>query len=128
MPYFVLAVVAALAFWALQQCSMDWTPNQRSAENAPSKRDVRLVFSDSDYPAEAQQNGEEGTVRARLDIDASGRVARCTVIRSSGHALLDSATCNILRSRARFAPARDRYGNVRPDSYVTPPITWRLAE
>ena len=135
-PYLIVAIVAALAVWGVQQCSIQNSRPEREADqNAPVRvesyttgipepirGDVRTVFSDSDYPAEAQRNGEEGTVQARLDIDGSGRVARCTVIRSSGHELLDSATCSILRRRARFEPTRDG------TTYVTPPVTWRLGE
>jgi protein TonB len=93
-----------------------------------AKGDVRYIFSDDDYPADAQRAGEEGTVQAKLDIDPSGRVVRCTVIRSSGHTSLDAGTCRILIRRARFVPAKDRNGEATADTYVTPPVTWRLYE
>lgn len=43
------------------------------------------------YPGEAIRRGWEGTVLLRLAIDASGRIARVTLERSSGHGLLDRA-------------------------------------
>jgi protein TonB len=52
----------------------------------------------------------------------------CNLTRSTGNGALDSATCNILRRRAKFTPARDSSGNPTTDTYNTPPITWRLAE
>jgi protein TonB len=87
---------------------------------------MRHVFSGDDYPAAAQVRGEEGDVRARLDVDTRGRVSRCTIVQSSGSESLDDATCRILEERARFAPARDAGGNPVADSVLTPPIVWRL--
>jgi protein TonB len=91
-----------------------------------AKADVRTIFSSDDYPADAQRNGEEGTVQAELSIDARGRVRGCRVIRSSGHASLDSATCSILQRRARFKPAQDVNGDAVASSVVTPLVVWRL--
>jgi len=76
---------------------------------------LRTLFSADDYPAEAQQNGEEGTVQVALTVDVNGKVSGCTVIRSSSYASLDRATCNILQRRARFVPARDAAGRPIPD-------------
>jgi len=130
-PYFIIAVVAALAIWtAQQQWTQDSNPPvaRETGHEGPrsASGDVRTVFSADDYPIEAQRKGEEGTVQARLDVDARGRVSRCTVIRSSGSVSLDSATCRILERRARFTPARDVNGKAVVDSYVTPPIRWQL--
>ena len=71
----------------------------------------RTLFSGDDYPASAQATGAEGTAQATLTIGPDGRVTGCNVIRSSGNGSLDSATCNILRRRAKFVPARDSNGN-----------------
>ena len=132
-PYFLLAAVAAIALWAFQQ---NWTQDsqppmtkpQEPAPSGPAKGDVRTLFSADDYPAEAQVNGEEGTVQARLTIAVDGTVGACTIIRSSGHRSLDDATCRILRQRAKFRPARDDYGRAVADTVVTPPVTWRLED
>ncbi len=72
--------------------------------------------------------GAEGTVQVSLSISADGRVAGCNVTRSSGNSALDSQTCNILKRRAKFTPARDSNGNPTSDTYNPPAITWRLAE
>ena len=50
----------------------------------------------------------------------------CNIIQSSGNGALDSATCNILRRRAKFVPARDSNGNATSDTITTPSIVWRL--
>jgi hypothetical protein len=35
--------------------------------------------------------------------------------------------CQVIRKRAKFTPARDAAGKPVRDSYVTPPVAWRLA-
>lgn len=97
-------------------------------EAARAKGDVRKLFRPDDYPVAAQQRGESGSLRARLDIAPSGKVERCTVTSSSGSRTLDNAACRILKARARFTPAKDSAGRPTGDSYVTPPITWTLVD
>ncbi|EIZ80966.1 TonB-like protein [Novosphingobium sp. Rr 2-17] len=64
-----------------------------------------------DYPAADVRLGHTGTVRFRLAIDASGKVASCTITQSSGYETLDTATCRNVTRRARFEPARDGSGD-----------------
>jgi protein TonB len=102
-------------------------PPPRKVQSATSaKGDLRTLFSNDDYPAAAQSSGAEGTAQATLSIDRDGRVVGCSLIRSTGNGSLDSATCNILRRRAKFTPARDSNGNATSDTITTPLITWRL--
>jgi protein TonB len=102
-------------------------PPPRKVQSATSaKGDLRTLFSTDDYPAAAQSSGAEGTAQATLSIGPDGRVVGCNLIRSTGNSSLDSATCNILRRRAKFVPARDSNGNATSDTITTPPITWRL--
>ena len=102
-------------------------PPPRKVQSAQSaKGDLRSLFSADDYPAAAQSAGAEGTVQASLTIGPDGRVVGCNVTRSSGNSSLDGATCNILRRRAKFTPARDSNGQPTTDSVSTPPIVWRL--
>lgn len=102
-------------------------PPPRKTQSAQSaKGDLRTLFSADDYPASAQSAGAEGTAQASLTIGPDGRVTGCNLIRSTGNGALDSATCNILRRRAKFTPARDSNGNPTSDTITTPPITWRL--
>jgi protein TonB len=53
-------------------------------------------------------------------------VVSCNLVRSTGNTALDQATCNILRRRAKFTPARDSNGNPTTDTVTTPPIRWQL--
>ena len=96
----------------------------QSAQSA--KGDLRTLFTTDDYPASALAANAEGTSQAQLTIGPTGAVVSCNIIRSSGNASLDSATCNILRRRAKFSPARDNEGNATTDTITTPPIVWRL--
>ena len=98
----------------------------RVVQPVAARADVRGLFSQDDYPPSAMRNEEQGTVRARLSIDASGRVTNCSVTQSSGSSALDSTTCRILQRRARFTPARDNQGQPIADTYTTPPIRWQL--
>lgn len=94
-------------------------PPQRARANLGS------YFSTDDYPAAALRAEAEGTTGFTLSIGPDGRVANCTVTRPSGNAGLDAATCRILRSRARYTPARDQSGN--PTSGTDRgSVTWRL--
>jgi TonB family protein len=81
--------------------------------------------TDDDYPAEALRAGQHGTVAFRLDLDAAGAVTGCTVTSSSGSALLDARTCELLRLRGRFVPARDRKGRAIASGWSAR-FTWRL--
>jgi len=83
------------------------------------------LFSRDDYPAAALRGEEEGTTRFRVEIGANGRVSGCTITASSGSTALDTTTCRIVRSRARFTPARDSAGNAVPDAREGE-ITWRV--
>jgi protein TonB len=101
-------------------------PPRKVVSAQSAKGDLRSLFSADDYPASAQSSGAEGTVRASLTIGPDGRVTGCNITQSSGNGALDSATCNILRRRAKFVPARDSNGNPTSDTIATPSIIWRL--
>jgi len=94
-------------------------PPQRARANLNS------YFSTDDYPAGALRNNEQGTTGFSLTIGTSGRVDACTVTSSSGSSALDQATCRILRSRARYTPARDENGNPTTGR-DSGRVTWRL--
>lgn len=103
-------------------------PAPRVVQTAKAKGDLRSLITGDDYPSSAQRNEEEGTVRVRLTVGANGRVTDCSVSQSSGSSALDSATCRLLRSRARFTAAVDNQGNPTTDTITSPPIVWRLED
>lgn len=79
-----------------------------------------------DYPPQALRDGREGTTEFRLLISTLGGVDDCIITASSGHDDLDEATCNRLKRRARFTPAKDAQGTPIPDTY-SGHFTWRIA-
>ena len=93
----------------------------------PATAKIRLahLLSNEDYPAAARAAGEQGLVEFSLDVGPEGRVTGCTITRSSGSAMLDSTTCRLMRSRARFTPAIDAGGAAVEDK-VDGRIAWRL--
>src|SRR6476469_9232048 len=101
-------------------------PPHKTVSAQSAKGDLRSLFSADDYPAAAQAAEAQGTAQATLTISPSGQVVGCSLIRSTGNGALDSATCNILRRRAKFTPARDSNGNATTDTITTPQIVWRL--
>jgi periplasmic protein TonB len=102
-------------------------PPPKKVEPARAKGNLAALVSDADYPASALRGGEQGATGFRLEVGANGRVTNCTVTSSSGSSALDSATCRIMRSRARFTPARDSNGQPTSDS-VSSRIVWRIQE
>jgi protein TonB len=102
-------------------------PAAKTVKPARAKANLASYVSDEDYPSSAVRNEEQGTTRFRLAVGANGQVTECSVIGSSGSSALDSATCRLMKQRARFTPARDSTGQPTPDS-VTSAIRWVLPE
>lgn len=116
----------------MQDCVEDlrkvW--NIREAdEPSPFKRsamgNLQSVFGSEDYPGVAVSHDMSGTVGVAMLIDEAGAVADCTVIASSGSAILDSQSCAIIKKRARFKPAIGPDDKPMKSSY-SQRITWRL--
>jgi len=78
-----------------------------------------------DYPAAALRADIEGVVRFVLGVAADGSVTDCTVSETSGDAGLDAKTCELLRARARFSPARDADGNATTGTWSSA-VRWQI--
>lgn len=102
-------------------------PAPRVSQAARAKGNLPGLFSTDDYPQSAIRNEEQGTTAVRLSIGPDGRVSDCSITSSSGSSALDSATCNILKRRARFTPAKDQAGNPISDTFPQR-IRWELPE
>lgn len=100
-------------------------PPARTFEPARAHANLGTYVSNADYPDSAIRNEEQGTTRFRLSVGPDGRVTDCAVTGSSGSSALDAATCRLMKSRARFSPARDSNGNPTTDS-VASAIHWVL--
>ncbi|HKP34078.1 MAG TPA: energy transducer TonB [Sphingomicrobium sp.] len=86
---------------------------------------IQSYFSVDDYPSAALAMRAQGAVGIRLTIGANGRVIGCAITRSSGSPVLDSATCNLIRRRARYTPAMDSNGNSIVGT-IDQHIEWKL--
>lgn len=79
-----------------------------------------------DYPHDAFEARQGGTVRMRFTVGVSGRVTDCVVTRSSGVPALDDATCRIILKRFKYRPARNAAGEAVPD-VITGDHEWHVA-
>ncbi len=78
-----------------------------------------------DYPAQARDRGEEGTVGLRLLVGADGATREIRLHRSSGNRLLDEAALAAAR-RWEIEPAS--VGGRRADAWVEVPVRFRLEQ
>jgi len=82
--------------------------------SVPADTDWRTA---ADYPEPAASQGKHGSAITSFEVTAEGRVENCRVIRSSGTAQLDEASCAIMTRRARFKPGVDAKG--QPQTITT---------
>jgi protein TonB len=78
-----------------------------------------------DYPSRAAREELEGTVGVRVTVTPEGRATGCTVTKSSGHDILDTAACKAVERYSRFEPAWDDAGNPISAPWSTR-ITYKL--
>jgi TonB family protein len=126
----MISIFAALMLQAAAPPPAPPPPPQASSKRKSPARaltDMGSLIDNDDYPTEALRNDEQGTVAFRLDVSVDGRVAGCTVTRSSGSTSLDKTTCRLMTERARFTPARNRRGKPVTDR-VAARIVWRIQE
>jgi TonB family protein len=100
------------------------------AQNAviPAEPLITLAqwFHPDDYPPASMRGAEEGDVSALLLIDTEGLVTGCRITHSSGHLLLDRATCALAARRGRFNPAKDAQRRPVVGSYAISDVKWRI--
>lgn len=68
-----------------------------------------------------------GTAKFDLTVSAKGRVTDCRITASTGHSVLDEATCRLITRRARFEPATDAAGVDVAGTYSSS-IRWVLPD
>lgn len=65
------------------------------------------------YPASAIAAGQQGPVHFLVSLDRDGIPTACDITGSSGHATLDTATCDLILLHARFkAPSSAEGGKI----------------
>ncbi len=80
-----------------------------------------------DYPIEELWAGVKGQTTFKLAIDASGKVAGCEIVESSGSATLDATTCTLVTQRAQFTPAKNAK-DVSVAGTYTNRVNWTIRE
>lgn len=100
-------------------------PKPVVSQAARAKANLASYISDDDYPQSAIRNEEQGTTSFTLTVGTDGRVADCVITGSSGSSALDTTTCNVMKRRARFVPAKSVDGSPITDR-VNGRIRWVL--
>lgn len=75
-------------------------------------------FTSDDYPRSGVMRNEESVVEARLLVDATGKVSKCTALSHVDAPDFQKAVCNAFTKRGRFAPAELADGTKVPSYYV----------
>ncbi|WP_237452063.1 energy transducer TonB [Qipengyuania algicida] len=97
-------------------------PSKARAAQSEGNWAQRII---DNYPSRAVREGTEGTVGVAVVIGTNGRVSSCSVTRSSGSSVLDSAACDGMQRYARFKPALNAAGDPITSNYSTR-IVYRL--
>lgn len=84
-------------------------------------------ITQSDYRPSWINREYTGVAKFRLSVDRNGRASNCQILSSTGHAVLDTATCQLTQRRARFTAARDANGDRVAGTY-TASIRWELPD
>jgi hypothetical protein len=87
--------------------------------------DLRKLFNSDDYPFVAILKEEGGSIRIAMLVDEKGKVADCTVIKTSGIASLDAMSCGIIKERAQMKPAVGLDGKPAKGG-LTQKIVWEI--
>ena len=85
------------------------------------------IFTADDYPPDALDLNQEGSVGVLVRVDPKGAVSDCMVTSSSGFPALDAQTCRVVWLRAVFTPARDASG-VPVTSTYQQSIHWAIGD
>lgn len=88
---------------------------------------AQSIVREYDYPPRASATEQQGTAQIELAVGPSGVPTGCRIQISSGHSILDQASCSVWMRRARFAPATDAKGQAIPGRYAVR-VAWILAD
>jgi periplasmic protein TonB len=94
-----------------------------AASGAQSARADYLRNPPPVYPAEAKRNRQQGVAFFRVVVSAAGQAESVTLIKSSGHRMLDNSALEAVR-KWKFHPGT--IGGVKVSSTVKVPVRFRL--
>lgn len=101
------------------------SPAKKSPHKGAQLVNLGEIFASANYPFWANQSGDQGSVRFRVSIDATGRMTGCAIIEPSPHETLNQPTCDLIMAKARFTPATDRRGRGMATTY-TRQVRWTM--
>ncbi len=84
-------------------------------------------FSSDDYPRDMVIEGKGSYVKARVLIDATGKVTKCTSLSHFDAPEFNQASCDAIMQRAKFEPAELADGTKVP-TYTTLHIRWEMPQ
>lgn len=102
-------------------------PEKGRESSARPKNYPGMWANTGDYPSLALRELREGTTAFTVEVSVDGRVNKCTITTSSGHADLDKTTCDNITARAQFYPAQDKNGAATTGSYSNR-VRWQIPE
>ncbi len=83
------------------------------------------VAQERRYPVAARRLGLEGRGTVRLTIDRQGKlVGKPTIVRSTGHTVLDQEALKMVQRAAPFAPLPA--GFAKPTATIVIPVDFKL--
>lgn len=117
----------AKAAEALNACTYDmvrawgYDPDQQLALQAPAKPKTSPGnwIRPSDYAVKMSREGLSADVHFRLDIDAQGKIAKCTIQGNNSDPAFSAELCKTLNAKAQFDPAIDANGKPTASYWVT---------
>ncbi len=89
----------------------------RSSQPIP-KSNPGYWLASSDYPLDSLAKGEQAIIRFRLMVDAAGQPTQCAVQAAIARGDFARITCDLLKRRARFQPAKASDGQAISSYYV----------
>jgi TonB family protein len=102
-------------------------PPAKIDKSSPLRGTLSGIVTADDYPSDALDLNQQGSVGVFVRVDAKGAVSDCIITASSGSPALDTQTCRLVWLRAKFTPARDRSGAAVPSTYQQH-INWGIAD
>lgn len=123
----------AKAIQALESCRKDllvhWGVPEEYLKRVkvkpePASNAGRWVVHD-DYPSSDRTLKNEGVTIFLLTVSDEGKLTDCRIAESSGFASLDKRTCEMMRRRALFHPARDADDKPMAGYYVNL-VRWQI--
>jgi periplasmic protein TonB len=94
-----------------------FAPTLAVADPAWNSKVARIIADNQTYPRSAQLRGDEGTVKVRVTVDASGKVTSTQVVEPSSSDILNREAEKIFQKVNLPAPGADRT--------LVVPLTWK---